>query len=272
MMNVPREFQPKINTVYPPNNNCEFERWLFENYEGDVSDREYLPIFWTGYYVNNNYGKDQYALNQLQLFINKLDRSKKYFTVCQYDDSILNDVSQLDLYQFNMSKPYDYPLPLIGQPHPYVFQNEPKKYLANFIGNLTHPIREHAKTLIGKEGYYISFKRHEPEEYCRIIAQSHFTLCYRGYGLNSFRITEALQYGSIPVYISDQFIHAHNGYIGTYCVPVCQNQIDNIDYLIRESDGELRSILLSNGNDIYKDGFTYEGTKNKILNHLKNVV
>lgn len=263
MIDVPKQFQPKINVVYPPNNHCEFERWFFEDhlYTYREITREYLPVFWTGYYVNNNYGQDKSALHRLQEYLNSLDTSKKYFSIIQYDDAILNDVSHLDLYQFNMSKPYDYPLPLIGQPHPYVF-NEPKKYLANFVGNITHPIREHAKTLKGKEGYYISFDRHEPEAYCRIIAQSHFTLCYRGYGLNSFRIAEALQYGSTPIYISDEFIQPHNISFEQYGIKVKAEELGKLEFKLRGTELKRR---------IYQEAYTYEGTKNKILNHLRNV-
>jgi hypothetical protein len=160
---------------------------------------------------------------------------------------------------------------LIGQPHPYVF-NEEKKYLANFVGNITHKIREHAKTLQGKEGYYISFDRHSPEEYCRVIAQSVFTLCYRGYGANSFRISEALQYGSIPVYISDEFIIPHNVLFYKYGCVFNSNQLDIIDTTLKLfKDDEINegAKLMKK---YYQELYTYEGTKNKILNHLKNGV
>lgn len=271
MIDVPKYFQPVIGIVYPPNNFCEYERWFFENYTGDVREREYLPIFWTAYYVNNNYGKDEVSKLQLQLYLNHLDRTKKYFTIIQYDDSVLNDVSHLDLYQFNMSKPYDYPLPLIGQPHPYQF-NEEKKYLANFVGVMTHPIREHAKTLMGKEGYYISFDRHEPKEYCRIIAQSHFTLCYRGYGINSFRISEALQYGSIPVYISDEFIEPHNIPFNVYGIRINEKEINDTERLLKVNEHLYDDALLMGMlSAAHKQLYTYEGARDKILKHLKTI-
>ena len=145
-MNSPEKFKQKINTVYPPNNFIEFERWFGERY-APLHEREYLDIYWTAYYVNNNYGQNKEAIVELQKYLNGLDVSKKYFAICQYDDGILNDISHLDLLQFNMSKNIGYPLPLIGQPHPYVF-NEPKEYFANFIGNKTHPIRNEIEKLI----------------------------------------------------------------------------------------------------------------------------
>ena len=262
MINVPVQFQPIINTIYPPNNEIEFERWFFKNYTGDETGREYLPIFWTGFYVNNAYGNDVNAIYELQLYLqSKLDKKKKYFTIVQYDDAILNDVSELDLYQFNMSKSYDYPIPLLGQPHPYKYSGE-KKYLANFVGSLTHPIREHAKSLIGNEDYYISFDRHEPYEYCKIISESVYTLCYRGYGLNSFRIAEAIQYNSIPVYISDEFINPYNIDFNEYGLTVKDNEVKYLEEML------LMTLAIRPCNETIKNLYTYEGCRNKILEHL----
>ena len=271
--NAPEYLREHIHVSYPPHNHTPFEEWFYHNYDGHEGDRIYIDIFWTSMYVNHNYGKDQCTLNRIQHFLDGLDRSKKYFLICQYDDSVLNDLSGLDVLQFNMSKPFDYPLPLIGQEAPYVF-NEEKKYLANFIGNMTHPIREHAKTLKGKEGYYISFDRHSPEEYCRIIAQSHFTLCYRGYGINSFRIAEALQYGSTPIYISDIFMQPHNLPISEFGLRLDESNVHQLDELIfwyHESNWGKNNLPKPNLKEVYKEYFSYEGTKNKILNHLKNM-
>ncbi len=270
MINTPDWTKPRICVKYPSSNETEFERYFYESYQGDLTDREYLPIFWTGYYVNNSYGQDMVALQKLQDYIDALDKSKKYFTIIQYDDAILNRVSSLDLYQFNMSKPYDYPLPLIGEPYPYIFTNPEKKYLANFIGGSTHPIREHAKTLIGKEGYYISFERHDPYEYCKILSESVFTLCYRGYGINSFRISEALQSGSIPVYISDDFIEPHNVLIDNYGIKIPMDYLNNLGGILQLKYGECE-INKKSRDDIYKEYFTYDGTRLKILEHLQTI-
>lgn len=202
---VPEQFRPRINTIYPPNNNTEFERWVYETYSKCETDRIYLPIFWTGYYVNHSYGQDKEAINRLQSFIDSLDKSKKFWTVVQYDDSILNDVSGLDILRFEMSKKNGVDIPLMCEPHPYVFDT-PKKYLASFVGSRTHPIRNELEQLKGLSEFYISFEPHSAEEYCRVLHESIFSFCPRGYGLNSFRILESLQYGAIPIYRSDDFI------------------------------------------------------------------
>jgi hypothetical protein len=269
-VDVPAQFKPIINTVYPPNNQVEYERWFSLRYEGAETERVYLPILFCGYQVNHNYGKDERAMMRLQQFVDSLPEDEKYFCLSQYDDSVGVDFKGKDVLIFDMSKTGGnrYPLPLIGENHPFAFKFEKKQYFANFIGNPTHPIRQHAKELIGKEGYYVSFKHHDIREYCKIISQSTFTLCYRGYGLNSFRIKEALQLGSIPVYISDEFIEAHNIPIDTYGVKITEADLPNMhdiltDVLLNELSDKPKET------DMDKLGFSYEGCYQKIIQHLE---
>jgi hypothetical protein len=198
------KFRQYINVAYPPGNKPIFEEWFTENYSGCSTDRQLIPAWFTSYWVNNNYGNDLRAKQAMQQFIDSLDRNKRWFTVIQYDDGALIDFKDLDVLQFNMSKSFHVSLPLLCRPHPYYFSGS-KKWLANFIGSNTHPVRNSVKQFDYKEGYYISFERHKTEDYCRVLHESVFTLCPRGYGANSFRISEAVQYGSIPVYISDEF-------------------------------------------------------------------
>ena len=270
IVDVPEYFQPAINIEYPKNNKVEFERWFLENYKGEETERVYLPVLFTAFHVNHNYGNDIFKVNELQQFIDSLDRNIKYFTICQYDDGVLIDFKDLDVLQFNMSNNLGYPLPLIGQAHPYYF-NSAKRYLANFVGNITHELRRTAMGFEGNPDYYISFRHHDIEDYCWKISQSYFTLCYRGYGANSFRICEALQYGSVPVYISDEFIEAHEIPFETYGIKIKATDIDNIDTILRKTlaDKDLYESLLFNGKQVYKEGYTYEGCYNKIINKLK---
>lgn len=217
IVNVPEVFKPKHPFPYPPDNTVEFERWFYLHTKSDeIGDRVYLPIFWTAYYVKFKYGKDKFAAQRLQIFLNKLDRKKKYFTIVQYDDGILHDVSHLDLKIFSMGGGrVDYPLPLICEPHKFEFPGIEKDIFCSFVGTVTHPIRaEIIKQLSGKEGYYISTKLHSLKDFCKILARSKYVLAPRGYGKTSFRIMEALQYGAVPIYISDEFCHPHHFKLG----------------------------------------------------------
>lgn len=201
------DFKPHIHIDYPPNNKLIFEEWFAEQYSRGAcrTDRWLLPFYPTSYWVNNGYANDLVSKNAAQDYIDSLPDAIKWFVICQYDDGCLIDWKGKDVLEFNMSKRVGIQIPLVCQPHPFKFKGS-KKWFANFVGSKTHPIREYAERIKGKEGYYISFEPHNIETYCRIIHESMFTLCFRGYGANSFRISEALQYGSIPVYISDEFI------------------------------------------------------------------
>ena len=266
MIYVPSRFQQKINVEYPPNNKILFEEWVISQAPFNTA-REFLAINWTGYYVNNNYGNDREAMSALQVFLDDLPTDKKYWTVVQYDYSILNNVSHLDLLQFNMSKNIGVGMPLLCQPHPYQFPYE-KKYEANFIGSKTHPIRNFAEELRKHSGYYISYDPHNIETYCRILSESQFTLCFRGYGQNSFRIAEAMQYGSIPVYISDTFVDCFDANFEDYGVLIHEIDAHMIDDILKAIP--LYEVMMKQDRlrEYYEKYYTYTGALTQILKRL----
>ncbi len=276
MINTPDWTRPTINTVYPYNNFIEFERWCYHWYSegkwGSINGREYLPIFFCAYQVNNGYGSDRVAMDKLQDFIDTLPNEKRYWTCSQYDDGVGIDWEGKDVIEFNMSKKGEgkYPMPLICQPHPYKFpESVPKKYFASFIGNRTHPLRNDLEKLVGKdERIYVSFENHNIEKYCEILSQSLFSLCPRGYGLSSFRIAESLQYGAIPVYYSDEFIIPHNIPFETYGVKIDAG-VDILDYLSKTEPLEIYK-KQQNIKEAYEKLYTYEGNFNLIIEHLRN--
>lgn len=268
MIEVPQEFRPHIRVDYPPNNDLIFEEWFYENYDQSVEDdREYLPIFFTSYWVNNNYGNDKRAKQKLQDYVNNLDPSRSYYVVCQYDDSVLIDMSHLDVKIFGMGgQPYDYPLPLIGKPHPYSYTAQ-RDIFCNFMGALTHQIRKNLLPVAKKAGYLVSTSSIPISAYCLNLQRSVFTLCPRGYGLTSFRLAEALQFGSIPVYISDKFMIPHNREFD-YGVLIEPKDIPNIDRILKGISKEEIERKQSMIPIIYDELFTYEGCKNQILKHI----
>jgi len=138
---------------------------------GIDGNRTYLPIFWTSYYVNHNYGNDRRKIEELQSFIDSLDKSKKYFTLVQYDDGILNDLSKIDCKVFGMGGGHwNYPLPLICQPHPYSFTTH-RDIFCNFMGSLTHPIRKNLLPHIKKAGYLVNTFSIPIQDYCMKLIQ-----------------------------------------------------------------------------------------------------
>jgi len=264
MINVPKQFRPHINTDYPKNNKLIFEEW-FAQQPLPKTEREYLPIFWTSFYVCNNYGNNKKALYDLQAYIDTLDKTKKYATIIQYDDSILNDVSGLDLLRFEMSKTTGYSLPLLCMPHPYKYDLK-REIFANFIGSMTHPIRNHANGM--PSDCYVSFKPHTIEKFTEILSRSIFTLCFRGYGANSFRIAEAVQYGSIPVYISDEFVFGHHMNFEDFGVVIKSEDAHRINEILRAIP--LIDIVTKQDNlaKAYEKYFTYQSNYELILKAL----
>lgn len=269
MVPVPANLKLKQNGQYPPDNTIPFERWYMENYvDADATERIYLPIQWTALYCNNNYGKCHKTNLHIQSFLQSLDPQKKYYTIVQYDDGILNNLAHLDIKVCAMSGPrIDFPLPLIAMPHQYTFNVE-KDIFASFVGRITHPIRsEMFKQLKDKKDFHLLMDTLPLKHYCELMARSKYALCPRGYGQTSFRIQEAIQYNAIPVYISDEFIWPYQTEHFEYGIVLKQNE-DIAEYL--ELHNQHRYDITLNLLEQSKHLFTYQGCKQEILTHLRN--
>lgn len=280
MIYVPDKFQPRHPFPYPPDNICEFERWYFENYDNQQEDREYLPVFWTAYYCRHKFGQDEMAMRRLQQFLNRLDKSKKYYTIIQYDGGLLHDVSHLDIKVFSMSGGRtDYPLPLIYEGVHHYAPPFRKTIYANFVGSLTHPIRKAVidglldKRFImnGRPQYLVTTEKHNLYKYRTILASSTFTLCPRGFGPTSFRIQEALQYGSIPVYISDEFVIPHNIPFEQYGVLIEAKDAHRVHDILTAIPSEEIALKQAAIPEIYQKYFTYDGCSNMIRQEVARI-
>jgi len=261
MIQVPEQFRPHIRVDYPPNNFKIFEEWFFDNAPDVIlGDRHYLPIFWTSYYVNNNYGKDKSAISDLQKFIDSLDTSKKYFTILQYDDGILNNVNHLDLMIIGSGGGrIDYPISLLTMPHPYDF-TDTRDIFCSFSGSKTHPLRNNLPGHIANNLPIY--------EYCRLMTRSVFALCPRGYGPSSFRICEAMQYGAIPVYISDRFIEPFWVDFNYYGIKAATGrEAWKIINSMNHEQIKAKQIAVKH---YYDEFYTYESTQWQILKHLSS--
>jgi hypothetical protein len=262
------KFTQQINVAYPAGNKPIFEEWFAENYKGCNTDRELIPVFFTSYWVNNNYGNDLAARKELQSYVDSLDRSKKWFCICQYDDGVMVDWKGLDVLEFNMSKQVGVQLPLLCQPHPYKF-GTPKRYLASFFGSKTHPVRGKLESFKDIKGYYISFEPHDIADYCRVLHESIFVLCPRGYGFSSFRTTEALQYGAIPIYISDSFIVPFDLNFNYYGLMIHSDTVDHLPEVL-DNIPDMEIITKQDRcKQIYNDYYTFEGCFKNIIASLE---
>lgn len=266
MIDVPIKFKPVINTVYPNENFIIFEEWVSGRFIPDFNGRVYLRIHWTSYHVNNNYGNDLTAIKELQDYVDSLPKIYKYWTIVQYDNGVLVDFKDLDVLVFNMSKKEGIEIPLLCMPHSYQWDGI-KNIYASFIGTNTHPIRENVFNIQNPD-YYISKEQHDVNRFCDVISHSIFGLCPRGYGLNSFRIAECLQYETIPVYISDEFVNCFDANFEDYGVIIEAKDAHRIVPILNSvSDIEIVEKQLKI-KEIYNKYYTYQGALLNILNKL----
>jgi hypothetical protein len=279
MIKIDDNFRPRNILEYPPSNKQTFEEYFYDEYMNNniKTDRIYIPVFWTNFYISKNYGNGD--LSKLQKSLDSLDRDKKYFTIVQYDDNILNDLKDLDILIFAQGgygnyKDKTYTIPLNCQTN-YNNNDLRKDIFASFVGRQTHPIRSIIfDEFKNKEGYFIS-ESIDYNSYKDVMSRSLFSLCPRGYGLTSFRICESLQVGSIPVYIYDEeFIPFRDEFeFNKIGIPIHENELYKLDNILKsKTENEINSFL-KNGKDIYKNYFHYNGTKNSILEVLnkKNI-
>ena len=273
MIYVPNYLKPHICVDYPQSNKLIFEEWLTQQALPQL-EREFIPIHVTSYHVNNNYGQDREAIYKLQEFFDGLDRSKKYWGVWQYDDGLLIDTKDLDIVTFGMSyrlpeqKP-TYGLPLIGQMN-YGYIRD-RKYKASFVGTRTHHIRDEiVSALKNQPNYFISTEPLTPNEYFKIMEQSEFTICPRGYGVPSFRAFEAIYHGSIPVYVSDVFLEPYGIDFNEYGVKIHESEIPMIYDILRSFTPYVIDTKRKKIKELYPILCTYEGVLGKIIEILNN--
>jgi len=264
MVEVPEMFQPVQKVEYPIGNKTPFERYFTEKYKELKPNtfRHYLPIHWTAYYVNNGYGKDK---GELQSYLETLDRNLKYFTVVQYDDGILEDLSSIDclVYASGCKKPGYYPIPLLSQP----INNNPqtqidKDILISFSGANTHPIRERMVKAI--DNPFVKLESMPIKQYYDILKRSIFALCPRGYGVTSFRMFEAMAFGCIPIYVSDEFWEPFNLPF-EYSIKVHESEIDNITEMLEGINIEEMQAKVKY---YYENYFVYSQAVNTIFKTL----
>jgi len=266
---IPEAFNLIDENPYPISSKLEFERYFTERFIEENPEgikRKLLPIAWSAYY--KAYKNDSIRMAELQRLIYSLDRNEKYFTICNYTDGILSDISMIDIvvYAGAKYKPEYFPIPLIHDSQDILIEGSAKSKLFSFIGSNTNDIRVKLKDQY-PDDVKLGFDR---QEFIKQINTSTFTLCPRGKSENTFRIFEALMCGSIPVYISDVFVEPFNIPFESYGVKLTPENINLISDIFKsEAITQSAKALAENNKDIYEHFFTYEGCYDNILKTLK---
>lgn len=285
ILDVPREFLPKMPVQYPPHQGyspmIEERAYSFFSTKKDLSSEYiYIPIQWTSWHVNP-YG--EYGLNTQPLidFCSQLtDKypNEKFFTIVQYDGGTLVPIDNCVIFassgdfSSSLGKNSVYkPIPLLCDPHDG-FPKEIREYKVGYAGRETHPIRKKMYDYLKDFDEYkfaVNLDYNKTEVFRDILYNSVFALSPRGFGPASFRMYEAIQMQCIPIYISDVFWLPFSDQIewNKLCLLINENEIETIpekvDYILES--GEYQS-MIDYGQKIYQKYLTWDGCLNTIAN------
>jgi hypothetical protein len=266
--------------IYPPyHNGLYLEDYFRERFkaESPIISRYYIGISWTTLYCDNKH-------NIIQSFLDYLPKDRKYFTVSQHDDAPAHRLPP-DTLCFsaggNARVPNIIPIPLVCSPIPIDlpdFKLWKRTHLASFVGSNTHPIRiEMAEACKNDSDIVIKMKGWSPSvsdtdfnSFLSLAVESTFCLCPRGYGLNSFRLYEAMQLGCIPVIITDEPYLPWNDELNwnEFSVLITKDKISNMVEILRSYNINDIQIMRDKIKEIYPKYFTMDGMYENILRRL----
>jgi hypothetical protein len=281
-----------INPPYPPyHEGKDLEDFFIDFYfshkeEFDNTGYEFIPVKWTAIYNIHGYLSDP-----LQDELNSLDKNKKYFTVSQHDDAPHH---QLPSNTINFSAggniPNTVPIPLICSKIKNKPENLKRDIFCSFVGSvcqnfggiseLAHKLRMHMLEVLINDSKYIlkpkhwspNIKEDRQKLFLDITSKSKFCLCPRGYGATSFRLYEAMQLGSIPVYIyhKEPFLPFKDKLDwDNLTVMVEYSEVHKIDSILNSISEEKYQQMLKYTSEIYCDYFSLKGMSTNILQLLK---
>lgn len=267
--------------TYPPYHQGDYlEDYFYKRFVEDNPkvDRHYIAVSWTTLYVENK-------TYELEKFINELDPNLSYFTVLQHDEAPKHKLPD-DTICFSASQSKYNPylknlvqIPVACSKLPFIPQNK-KDIFCSFVGSYTHDVRIVLQNLYSHlSDYYFSQQAWNPSigndrlsHFIDITSRSKFTLCPRGYGNTSFRMYEAMQLGSVPVYVSDDHNLPWSDELNwnDFCVIVNFDNLQNIDTILKSISEERYCKMLENISDIYENYFTLEGMYTNIIKRISN--
>lgn len=251
-----------------------FKRFVKEYPNAEVYGIRYIPIFWTNCYTNRVFRGANY---DIQNTLNNLNRFDKYFTISQHDDCVIEQLPKNTIIFSmggNKTGSNIVPIPLICSP--IGVNNKKKEINVSFVGSLTHRLRadlynrykdDNDFIFVTKEWNWDSGSKYV-DIFKDIVSKSYFTLAPRGYGKTSFRLYEAMQLDSVPIYIYDEpwLPWKRDLDWSKFCVLINENNICNIKEVLRDVDYHK---LITHKNEIYSDYFTYDGVYMNIIRHLE---
>lgn len=265
--------------VYPPYHQGYYlEDYFYNKFttESPLVNRDYIGISWTTLYCDNK-------RQGLQQFLNTIPREGKYFTVSQHDDAP-QELLPPDTLCFsaggNVQGSNIIPIPLLCSKIPVVVPDDIQRpLLASFVGSATHPIRikmteackSNKNIAIYMKGWTPTVAVNELQTFVNLTATSKFCLCPRGYGLNSFRLYEAMQLGCVPVVITDNYYLPWEDELNweEFAVLIDENQLPYISDILEGISEEHLNQMKNKIKEVYPKYFTMSGMYANIIRRIK---
>ena len=241
-----------------------------------------IPAYWTNLYING------ISSDAIQQYINLLPKDKKYFTVCQFDDGIQETLPTGTInFVAGGNKP-GIPIPLIcsALPSAYIKPCD-KDIFCSFVGTILNNDKYACRLKLYEcfqsdpdfyftkpRGWSNIIQQDQLKEFIETTQRSIFTLCPRGYGLQSFRLYEALQLNSIPVFVYDKDFFPFSNFIDwhSFCVLVKIDQIPKLKEILSQITLEKQQAMLAAGRKVYKEYFSLPGACEGIYKEIKNII
>ena len=277
------------DATYPPYHEGDYlEEYFVKKFKeyGGAATRYLIPVNWTAvfnYKVKEGLGPgtpNHDLRKSLFQSISELNPEMAYFTVSTHDDAPQGVFPENTMHFLAGGNSKTYPqvhIPLISSGFKQVNDYQ-KMIFCSFVGSTTNPIRNATlQHLSGQPGFFIKAYNWEPEisndkasEFKNVMEQSRFALCPRGYGATSYRMYEAIQLGSIPVYVSDKHLlpWANELDWSDFSVVVSEKQIAEIPNILKSfSEMEVRN-MQRRLREVYPLYFTIPAVYNQIIKRI----
>jgi hypothetical protein len=290
ILDIPEFFHSPSPHIYPPfKNGLYLEEYFYQYFKNNLDkftniNLVYIPVFWTNLQVSPHFeSKKEYYNIYLKELYNQLPPNTRFFTVVQYDDSVILSIPKNTLI-FGACSGH-VPLPLIYEDKNKILENSNKNYngikniLCSFVGALTHDVRNKViiqysnnnKFFIYTKPWEVSMDENTRNNFINITLQSEFTLCPRGYGRSSFRFFESIILESIPIYIYNDINWLPYQDIIDYSkfsIVIHESQISQLESIIIEKL-KIKDIMLQELRN-HKHYFTLDFMCEYIVQYLSN--
>jgi hypothetical protein len=236
------------------------------------ADWHYLPVYWTRWHLNHDYGKT--GLAELQAEIGKaIIDDGKTFTICQYDDGPLANIGRT--VQFLASRRTDsgIDIPLLSAPHRRPLFMPRKLVNAAFIGRLdTHVIRQDmADVLRTRKDVFIHEGNKGSRFFVRETLKARIALAPRGYGGSSFRFFEAMELGVVPFLIGDIDTRPFKRFINWDELSLYTSKMSEINRLLDLYDVDHLEKMGQQCGKVFREHLTYQKWCHYVIEELKSL-